>query len=87
MKKLHVYGAGTSRILINVLVYAKIVQFQEMGNESERYRDAANGLSGNSEITQTMLMAYFGRNWQWYSSPKYDVFSWEIVGFSRQVLG
>jgi hypothetical protein len=30
-----------------VLVPAKIFQFQDMGNESERYRDAANGLLGN----------------------------------------
>jgi hypothetical protein len=27
-----------------VLVPVKILQFQDMGNESERYRDAANGL-------------------------------------------
>jgi hypothetical protein len=27
-----------------VLVPVKIFQFQDMGNESERYRDAANGL-------------------------------------------
>jgi hypothetical protein len=32
-----------------VLVPVKIFQFQDMGNESERYRDAANGLDYETE--------------------------------------
>ena len=35
-----------------VLVPVKIFQFQDMGNESERYRDAANGLIVENIVKQ-----------------------------------
>jgi hypothetical protein len=34
------FNSACSKVLVSV----KIFQFQDMGNESERYRDAANGL-------------------------------------------
>jgi hypothetical protein len=49
VRKLQVYEAGTVSDLNSacskVLVSVKIFQFQDMGNESERYWDLANGLS------------------------------------------
>ncbi len=91
-------SSDSNSACLKVLVLVKIFQFQDMLNESERYRDAANGLNGSTAqhkpldillLKQTMLFLLFNNNCAeiYYTGciKKKVIQLWHVI--VRQLLG